>query len=501
MRITDPRYVAGVENFTMGIIKAAKEGAVDQDAAARAIRVIFSQANDRYGKFFVGLPENVFTNTELFLPILTKFTGQVEKVQRSQNYFGNVVQGHHGISVSSLEAASRHLSTADRMKFLEEFDSRYGGGGTDESAMFPITNLGHQSSGKAKGAKDVYNAHVDSNPSVLVDSYAPNQGTWQAEDFSNITDPGQLADEFWNRSGSPQIRLAELAFDQPNELTFRQKLANRVGVRERDLYAKPAKLRAALDKMGIGKQEALKLMQESYGMTYVPPDTNAFKYPRPERSKKPPFSHKVLTENLAGIEKSRAIAQQASTALPVKTPKRIPSIDVKGGLGGAALGAGLAYLMGDNASQAAAGSIPIVSDIESTNTGVAERAGTNIFVDPRTNRLMPTDPSQVGMGLAYLNGKPVAVPYGSVAGTKSNGQILQEAGQQIVDVNRGRLQRAAQSVVEHFQPKPIPVAKPKPIGNGQGGITKPKGSSVKSGQPLLSQNNLKWALKQLGLRR
>lgn len=133
--------------------------------------------------------------------------------------------------------------------------------------------------------------------------------------------------------------------------------------------------------------------------------------------------------------------------------------------GGLLSGAALSLLMGESPAQAIAGNIPILSDIESDNNGMAERAG-NFFVDPRTNRLMPTSKDQVGKGLAYLNGKPVAVPYGSVAGTKSNGQIFQESTQQIADVNARRLKKAANAVAPvakkaiQYIPKPVTPFQP-----------------------------------------
>jgi len=142
-----------------------------------------------------------------------------------------------------------------------------------------------------------------------------------------------------------------------------------------------------------------------------------------------------------------------------------PHIASKLTTGGLLSGAALGLLMGESPAQAIAGNIPILSDIESDNNGMAERAG-NFFVDPRTNRLMPTSKDQVGKGLAYLNGKAVAVPYGSVAGTKSNGELFKEAAQQITDVNSRRLKKATNAVAPfaqkatRFIPKPIVPLQP-----------------------------------------
>lgn len=336
----------------------------------------------------------------------------------------------------------------------------------------------------------------DINPKRYSGNYLAADETYREMERPEITGKN-------NSTGNPQVTTPV----EPNNVTA-------ASIEWRDRRLEDAAQQRAVEielETGVDSKQALaqarsEMNNLSYSKSFLYNTSNATANSGPVRSYNvfSPEQHSNILSNNTGQGARRVIAQQASAAgaaPPVKTPKRIPELDIKGGLGGAALGAGLAYLMGDNASQAAAGSIPIVSDIESTNTGVAERAGTNIFVDPRTNRLMPTDPSQVGMGLAYLNGKPVAVPYGSVAGTKSNGQILQEAGQQIVDVNRDRLQRATQSVVGYFQPKPIPAAKPKPIGNGNGGITKPSGASSKPAKPLLSLSDIQSSLKSLGILR
>lgn len=145
----------------------------------------------------------------------------------------------------------------------------------------------------------------------------------------------------------------------------------------------------------------------------------------------------------------------------------VPNLPVRGGItGGLATGAALGFLMGESPAQAIASNIPILSDIESDNNGMAERVGQQMFVDPRTNRLMPTSAEQIGKGLAYLNGKPIAVPYGSVAGTKSNGDILKETVGHIADVNRKRVNKVAKAAkpalrtAAQLMPKPLQAFQP-----------------------------------------
>jgi hypothetical protein len=98
-------------------------------------------------------------------------------------------------------------------------------------------------------------------------------------------------------------------------------------------------------------------------------------------------------------------------------------------------------------------------------------------------------------GLASLNPgfAPVTGPVSLATGA------LSAAVQRREDMNKPPVRHTYTGPTPQIIPTPIPRSKP--IGNGQGGITKPKGASTKSGQPLLSQNNLKWALKQLGFLR
>lgn len=190
----------------------------------------------------------------------------------------------------------------------------------------------------------------------------------------------------------------------------------------------------------------------------------------------PGSSSEQIVERLVGNGVPLDRAQEIATRMrPIPNKPRVipaPSADTinlpsipKLTTGGLVSGGVLSLLMGESPAQAFASNIPILSDIESDNNGMAERAG-QLFVDPRTNRLMPTNAAQVGKGLAYLNGKPVAVPYGSVAGIKSNGEIAKESVRQIADVNSKRLGKvtsAAAPVLKkasQFIPKPLSPFQP-----------------------------------------
>jgi len=190
----------------------------------------------------------------------------------------------------------------------------------------------------------------------------------------------------------------------------------------------------------------------------------------------PGSSSEQIVERLVGNGVPLDRAQEIATRMrPIPNKPRVipaPSADTinlpsipKLTTGGLVSGGVLSLLMGESPAQAFASNIPILSDIEADNNGMAERAG-QLFVDPRTNRLMPTNVAEVGKGLAYLNGKPVVVPYGSVAGIKSNGEIAKESVRQIADVNSKRLSKvtsAAAPVLKkasQYIPKPLSPFQP-----------------------------------------
>jgi len=106
----------------------------------------------------------------------------------------------------------------------------------------------------------------------------------------------------------------------------------------------------------------------------------------------------------------------------------------------------LGYALGMPPGEAVVSNLPGVSDIEGNELAVRERVPgtTDMFVDPRTNRVDPRtiEEAQSGpLGLAYKDGKPIAVPYGSVAGTTDFMETIKQAGQQILDVNEARARR------------------------------------------------------------
>lgn len=145
-----------------------------------------------------------------------------------------------------------------------------------------------------------------------------------------------------------------------------------------------------------------------------------------------------IPESGSKVLQPNPTANSYKAANGLTSPKAKPTAPkLRGAAGGFVGGAAISYLMGESPSQAAAGNIPVVSDITS-ETAAAERIG-SLFVDPVTNRILPQNKAQINTGLAYKNGKPVAVPYGSLKGQKSTGTMIQEGVKQIVDVNKKRL--------------------------------------------------------------
>jgi hypothetical protein len=102
-------------------------------------------------------------------------------------------------------------------------------------------------------------------------------------------------------------------------------------------------------------------------------------------------------------------------------------------------GPALATLVGQSPAEAAGDAIPILSEIESDNTADVSREG-NLFVDRKTNMVMPTPETadQGKQGLAYKDGKPVAVPYGSVAGEATTSDMFGAFVNQVYEVQKRR---------------------------------------------------------------
>ena len=491
MDITSKEYADGITSFTEGIQQAMLNGSMEFDRGKRILRTIWSQPNDRFAEFFTGEAAEWVKDPEIASQVSTKMMGQVEKdMQRFLNY-SQGVQGHHPISVSSMEAASRHLPVEDRLQFLKTFYDRYAFGGTDQEGMFPLSNFAHQNDKLGSGAqgkltnkpKPGFNAHIDSDPRVLAqdnpkDAWSTNQGTWQHEDFSDILDPDKLADDFWNRSGEPQVRLADLAFDQPQEQAFRQKVAEKLGIEERQLYTysidkKTGKRSlpnwaSTLKEKGVGIQDIDKMAHEAYGMPYkappppLPPDPTKPKVAKPINAVDPnsPFFNP-----------------------PARKPTNGPS---KGGLKfGIPNVPGLA-----KAGAVVAGVLPIFDAADA----VAGTVGAIDSTKSRGDRLASTFQAVSGAtGLASLH--PAVAP---VTGPIS----LATAG----------LSAATQRRADMDKPKPKPAnygqgtsgfqAQVKPITNHNRASLKPTPNMPKQKEksPLEHLiNEGKWGLKQLGI--
>ena len=139
-------------------------------------------------------------------------------------------------------------------------------------------------------------------------------------------------------------------------------------------------------------------------------------------------SYQELILDKGGIRLQRKLARQFADAAG--------EIPVAGLVAGPVAG----ILLGQSPAEAAGDAIPFISEIESDNTADVNRTG-NLFVDRKTNMVMPTPETvdQGKQGLAYKDGKPVAVPYGSVAGEQSTGDMAKAFVNQVYEVNKKRL--------------------------------------------------------------
>ena len=137
----------------------------------------------------------------------------------------------------------------------------------------------------------------------------------------------------------------------------------------------------------------------------------------------------------------------------VDLPVKVPPISTKGlrvpGAGAVAdvaIGGAISYLTGetDNPAEAAwSGLTGIIPTAENTAGDDMVHIGNKSYVlDTRNNSMRNVNTGLKGtkMGLAYKNGEPVAVPYGSVAGRAPWWQPFADVGKQIKNTAIRRLQ-------------------------------------------------------------
>jgi hypothetical protein len=313
---------------------------------------------------------------------------------------------------------------------------------------------------------------VDSNPATLIDSYSPNQGTWQGIDFTKYTDPKELATEFWNQSGHPQIRLAELAMEQPQEVAVRKALAERIGVSERDFFTKPQKVKKLLEDSGLTKDESIKILQESYGMTYVPPDPNRVKVPFEKPPRHPKMTHPILIQLEESLKQSKAT--RAAATATAATQYGVPS-----------------------KALAALGFLPAVGALLDAGDSFA---GTQQAITGKTegDRLAGTFQAIGGVtGLASLSPlAPVAAPVSMAA------NALAIATQRRADMDKPKPPKPLYGAPVTARIVPTAPPRSKPVGNGKGGVSKPKGGSSKpTNKPLNLGNEARyWGRRLLGIK-
>lgn len=334
---------------------------------------------------------------------------------------GSGTEAHHQIALSTADRL-RNMPVADQ---LHTFSLARANGfpvGTYPEEMLMLSRWSHQ------GDPIGVTAHTDPVRFMPGIDSSINQGAWKSEPFPAGTSPQEAVARLADETFQPQSMMNSLAFNRQDEAQARDIMRQIAGG---DLWTPDLKERASLAKN-----------VEAAGKLGTVIDMNHY------------VRNPTITEPIRESELSKYL-------------KKGNAIPVRGGItGGLASGAALGILMGESPAQAIAGNIPILSDLESDNNGMAERVGKQMFVDPRTNRLMPTSAKQMGMGLAYLNGKPIAVPYGSVAGVKSNATMVKEAAAQIADINSKRASKVVKAAVPaarkavQMMPKPIQPLKP-----------------------------------------
>jgi hypothetical protein len=171
----------------------------------------------------------------------------------------------------------------------------------------------------------------DINPKRYSGNYLAADETYREMERPEITGKN-------NSTGNPQVTTPV----EPNNVTA-------ASIEWRDRRLEDAAQQRAVEielETGVDSRRALaqarsEMNDLSYSKSFLYNTSNATANSGPVRSYNAlsPEQHSKISSNNTAQGAKKVIAQQASAAgaaLPVKTPKRIPSIDVKGSLGGAA---------------------------------------------------------------------------------------------------------------------------------------------------------------------
>jgi hypothetical protein len=283
--ILDQGYADAMENLTQGMKKAAAQGLFSPTDAERnfgtykrTVRMLLSQGDNFIVDFFNKVDPKTLADPKIAKDFATTVANKLGGFdqQKAMNYAPGIIEGHHGVSVDSIFSAAKHLPMKERLEFIRTLSNEYGVGGTVGGDMYPLSRFAHQ----GKGTGSVFpkaSAHTSANPLEIANSkgFPVNTGTWSREfDFTGITDPRKLADAFMEQSGFPQMSMADQAFDSPEELGIRKELAERLGIRERDLYTKGKDfnprgqaIQKRIKELGIDVQE---MAHRHYGLPYNP---------------------------------------------------------------------------------------------------------------------------------------------------------------------------------------------------------------------------------------
>jgi hypothetical protein len=374
----DPRYAEAMSNLHKGMKRAAAQGLysptdVEKNFSQfkRVTRVLFSQGDNFITDYLQNVDPKSLSDAKVAKDFTTKVFNQLsgDPAQKAMNYAPGIIEGHHPVSVESTFQAGKHLIDAGRWDDFFEFQrvlfNEYGVGGTVAENQYPLSKFGHQGRGtRAKGPFPVPTAHTTANPLAIAEAegFPVDTGTWGREfNFSDITNPRKLAKAFMEQSGFPQMMMADKAMDSPQEIAIRNELAQKLGIRERELYSlgkdfktRGPALRQLIKDSGIDVNE---IVYRNYGLPVperklIPSrDPNAPKVPKTTKpAVVPTFAEAeqfakgwfteadflpeqgVVTELSPAVTRSQSLGKTAAAIAnrePLPTPKPAPPKQIR----------------------------------------------------------------------------------------------------------------------------------------------------------------------------
>jgi len=241
---------------------AAKEKLISNEQAKRVMRVIGSQPDMLFAPSVLGAQAVTENPRKNFNPWYEQLQNQIIKRQKSANYAPYVVQGHHRVPIEAAYSIAQRMSVEQGMEFLQRVNDQVGFG-NDYGDFSALSAMGHQDS-------PGLNAHMN----LIHGSKDLKYFGSQANEMFGLN-PEKASQRFVDQIALPSQRLTHLVENSRQEMVFKNRLAEMLGISVDELVDTNISLgrgeitnanrnRDRLQKEGMTRPIASYIMNDSY---------------------------------------------------------------------------------------------------------------------------------------------------------------------------------------------------------------------------------------------